>query len=325
MLKKISRITGIILAVLFAGLLLLMGVCYGIYYSPVAADLPCRNCSGEAQAVTIGGFDLYYRAVGQPGKNPPVVLLHGGPGMSSQTFKRKFDFLSEGYQVIYYDQRGSGNSQIKPDSSAYTIDQLVEELESLRRDKLKSEQMILVGHSAGGALAQRYAMKYPQRVNKMVLVTALPANGGLAVGGLGMDAVVAVLNVLSGNTPPRDPQQADARFAEIGYQASLSRLFDPAHPELIQDFGYYSFAVNRDLTRSTYGGNFDAQLKQLPFETLILYGAGDRSDFTGETAARQMYSVLPHATLVGFARSGHWPYLEEPERFQQVLREFLSQ
>jgi proline iminopeptidase len=321
--RRIFKIAGIAAAVLAVGFGLLLGVSYVMYYSPVPAELPCRGCTGEAQAVRVNGFDLYYRAAGQHGENAPVVLLHGGPGMSSQTFKNGFDFLADRYEVVYYDQRGSGNSQIKAENAYYTMDQLVEELESLRRDVLQSDQMVLVGHSAGGALAQRYAMKYPDHVNKMILVGALPANGGFKAGGLPLDALVSMLNIVSGNIPPRDPQEADAKFMALGYQMSIPRLYDPTHPEILHDFGYASFAVNRELTRSTYGGNYDDQLKTLTVKTLIIYGAGDNSSFTGEAAAQHMHETLPNSTLVRFERSGHWPYLEEPERFQQVLGEFL--
>ena len=163
--RSILRIGGLLLAGLLVVLLFVAGLSYYLYYSPKPADLPCRGCVGDARAVNVNGFDLYYRSVGAHSEKPPVVMLHGGPGMSSQTFKKGFDFLAEpGFQVIYYDQRGSGNSQIKPDSGYYTIGQLVEELEALRRDVIGSEQIMLVGHSAGGALAQRYALAYPQHV-----------------------------------------------------------------------------------------------------------------------------------------------------------------
>lgn len=320
---KILKISASVFASLLVGFVILLGVSYLIYYSPSPADLPCRGCSGEAQLVRVNGFDLYYRTLGQRGNNPPVVVLHGGPGMSSQTFKQGLDFLSDSYQVVYYDQRGSGNSQIKADVSLYTIAQLVEDLEVIRRDVLRSDQLILIGHSAGSALAQRYALKYPQHVQKMILVGGLPANGGFTTAGVPLDAIVALLNIFAGNTPPADPLQADARAAESAYRNSIPRLYDPSHPEILHEFGYISFAVNRDLTRSTYGGNFDEALRQLPVQTLIIYGAGDVSTFTGETAARQMHALLRNSTLVGFDRSGHWPYLEEPQRFQQVLREFI--
>ncbi len=136
--KKILRISGIILIALLLLVAIFGGVSYYLYYSPQAANLPCRGCDGAAQAVPINGFDLYYRTIGKDRAHAPVVLLHGGPGQSSQTFKDGFNFLADKYWVIFYDQRGSGNSQIKPGASFYTIENLVEELETLRRDVIRN-------------------------------------------------------------------------------------------------------------------------------------------------------------------------------------------
>ena len=79
---------------------------------------------------------------------------------------------------------------------------------------------------------------------------------------------------------------------------------------------------SREVTRSTFGGSFDDRLRQLDVQTPIIYGVAD-SPSTGESMAQHLNSVIPGSTLVRFERSGHWPYLEEPERFQPVLGDFL--
>lgn len=316
---------GIVLAGLLVVSALVCSAAYVLFYAPPPATLPCRQCDGDARSVRVDGFDLYYRALGQRGVTAPVVLLHGGPANSSQTFKGAFDFLAAQYEVIYYDQRGSGNSQIKPAPGEYTIDQLVQELDTLRRDVIKADKIVVVGHSAGGALAQRYALAHGDHVEKLVLIGSVLPNGGMESSGLLLDAGYALINVFGGNLPPRDPLEADARFARLSYTTSQSRLYDPSRPELLQDFGYMSFAVNRDLTRSTFGGNFDAALRQVPVKTLIICGLADRSSFTGEPVAQHLHAVLPNSTLAVFEKSGHWPYLEEPEHFRQVMLDFLAE
>jgi len=168
--RKVGKVILAVFACVILAVLLFFGISYRVYYSTQAADLPCRNCTADAQAVNVNGFDLYYRVVGTNTTNPPIVVVHGGPGMSSQTFKKSFDFLADEYRVIYYDQRDSGNSQIKPDTSYYTIDLLVEELETFRSQVIGADKIILVGHSAGGALFQRYAIQYNQHGNKTILV-----------------------------------------------------------------------------------------------------------------------------------------------------------
>jgi len=325
MIRNILRIIGSVLLMLMMLLVTTGAASYYLYYSPQGADLPCRGCDREARAVNVNGFDLYYREIGGSTDNTPIVLLHGGPGQSSQTFKDGFDFLANEHRVIFYDQRGSGNSQIKPDRKLYTIDLLVEELETLRRDVIQAEKIILIGHSAGGALTLRYAMKYPEHVEKIVLVCALPPNGGLPMGGLLMDSIVATMNVFGGNLPPADPLEADQQFNNLIRKSNMNRMYDPERTDLFDGMGYASFAVNRDLTRSTYGGNFDEQLSELGMPTLILYGEADHSSFTGMDAARHMHELIPNSVLAGFEHSGHWPYLEEPQQFENILLDFLDQ
>ncbi|MBK6794893.1 MAG: alpha/beta fold hydrolase [Anaerolineales bacterium] len=155
----------VILAVLVL-IALYVAIAYYLYNRVLPQSRPCVDC---ATPVHINGYDLYYRELGTDKGAPPVILVHGGPGHSSLSFKNGFDFLAEQTRVIFYDQRGSGNSQIKPNPEDYTIEQLVEELEALRRDVVKADMVILVGHSFGSALVQRYALKYPQHVEKMVI------------------------------------------------------------------------------------------------------------------------------------------------------------
>ena len=62
----------------------------------------------------------------------------------------------------------------------------------------------------------------------------------------------------------------------------------------------------------------------MTFPTLIVYGKAD-SSYTGEAVAQHLHEVLSNSTLVQMEQSGHWPYLEEPQRFEEVLHEFLTE
>jgi proline iminopeptidase len=323
-LGKFLQVTGLIILGLLGLLAIFMLISSYLYYSPQAANLPCRQCGGLAKAVKVNGFDLYFRELGQDNGKAPVVMVHGGPGMSSQTFKDGFDFLASQRRVIFYDQRGSGFSQIKPDPANYTFEAMINDLETLRRDVLKVDKMVLVGHSAGGELVQRYTLLYSQHVERMILVSSLPANGGLESSGPLVDAVVAGMNVLSGNLPPADPEKADVWYGQLCEQGGQKRLYDPSRMDLIQNAGYISFVTNREVTRTALGGNFDQALSQLPVKTLLIYGAADNG-YTGQAVMDHLHSLLPDSTLVRFDKSGHWPYLEEPEKFRQVVDDFLLQ
>jgi proline iminopeptidase len=262
-----------------------------------------------------------------PGNGPaadpaPIVLLHGGPGHSSRSFKQGFDFLARDHRVILYDQRGSGYSQIKPDSSLYTIDQLVEELETIRRDVIRADKIILVGHSAGGALVQRYALAHPEHVERMILVSSIRINNGVGIPLL-WDIFSPVLYALGPGLPPADPGTADAWFSKLMLATSLPRLYDPGNRSLIEDSGYISFATWREVSRSLEGPDFSGELRKLRVTTLVTYGAAD-AGATGKANAAAICGLLSNCTLVGFEHSGHWPFLEEPEAFEEAILSFLA-
>jgi proline iminopeptidase len=307
-----------LLAVL-ALLALYAAYAYFAYNRVLPQDRPCVDCAPPAH---VNGYDLYYRELGTDKGAPPVILVHGGPGHSSLSFKNGFDFLAEQTRVIFYDQRGSGNSQIKPNSEDYTIEQLVEELETLRRDVVKADKVILVGHSFGSALVQRYAIKYPQHVEKMVIAGGIRINNGMSnrfvwkyFGGLLYSTALGF--------PPADPAAADAWFTQNTEKDNSNRLFDKTNTAILEDTGTVSFAPWREISFSLVGYDYKKELSRLNVPTLFIYGIAD-SPYTGKPVADELCATLPNCQSVEFTQSGHWAFLEEPEKFQQVVKDFLD-
>jgi len=280
---------------------------------------PCVDCATPAH---VNGYDLYYRELGTDKGAPPVILVHGGPGHSSLSFKNGFDFLAEQTRVIFYDQRGSGNSQIKPNPEDYTIEQLVEELEALRRDVVKADKVILVGHSFGSALIQRYAIKYPQHVEKMVIAGGIRINNGMNNRFIWKWFGGALYSTALG-FPPADSKSADAWFTKSSEKDNPQRLFDKTKTDLLKDTGTVSFAPWREISFSLVGYDYKKELSQLQVPTLFIYGVAD-SQYTGKPVADKLCATLPNCQSVEFTQSGHWTFLEEPEKFQQVLNDFLD-
>ncbi len=117
-----------------------------------------------------GVFNVWTKRVGD---NPKikVLLLHGGPGATHEYFEC-FDsfFPKEGIEFYYYDQLGSAYSDNPNDSSLWTIDRFVEEVETVRKAlHLDSSNFYLLGHSWGGVLATEYALKYQQNLKGLVI------------------------------------------------------------------------------------------------------------------------------------------------------------
>jgi proline iminopeptidase len=309
----------VILAILII-LTLYAATAYHIYNRVLPQSRPCVDCATPAH---VNGYDLYYRELGTDKGVPPVILVHGGPGHSSLSFKDGFDFLAKQTRVIFYDQRGSGNSQIKPNPKDYTIEQLMEELEALRRDVVKAGKIILVGHSFGSALVQRYAIKYPQHVEKMVIVGGIRINNGTSnrfiwkwFGGLLYSTALGF--------PPADPQTADEWFTKSSEKDNPNRLFNKTNTHLLENTGTLSFAPWREISFSLVGYDYKKELSQLQVPTLFIYGIAD-SPYTGKPVADELCTTIPNCQSAEFTQSGHWSFLEEPEKFQEVMNDFLFQ
>ncbi len=114
-----------------------------------------------------GKYKVWTKKVGN-GKIK-VLLLHGGPGFTHDYFECFEDFLPKNnIQFYYYDQLGSGNSDIPTDTTLWRIPRFVEEVEQVRKG-LGLDHFYLLGHSWGGMLAMEYLQKYQQHVKGAIL------------------------------------------------------------------------------------------------------------------------------------------------------------
>jgi pimeloyl-ACP methyl ester carboxylesterase len=156
----------------------------------------------------------------------------------------------------------------------------------------------------------------------MVLVSSIQINNGVSIP-LVWDVLSPTLFVLGVGIPPADPEAANAWFAKVMLTSSLPRLYDLGTRSLIEDSGYISFATWRDVSRSLEGADYSEDLRQLPVRTLVIYGVADAA-YTGEANATAPCTLLPDCTLARFEHSGHWAFLEEPDRFAQELMAFLA-
>jgi proline iminopeptidase len=106
-------------------------------------------------------------------QKPVCFVLHGGPGGDHTGFKPTMSPLSEYMQLIYIDNRGSGQSDRGPQST-YTLENNIDDLEELR-NYLGLDKVVLLGHSYGGMVAQSFAVKYPDSVQGLILITTSPS------------------------------------------------------------------------------------------------------------------------------------------------------
>lgn len=118
----------------------------------------------------VADVELHYQRLGE---GPPLVLVHGGPGIGHHYLRDGMDSLAEaGFELIYYDQRGSGGTPIG-DPDRVTFAGGIEDLDRLRRE-LGLKELNLVGHSFGAVLALLYAAEHPERTHSLLLCNTAP-------------------------------------------------------------------------------------------------------------------------------------------------------
>lgn len=140
------------------------------YFAPRDSGLQTAGIKMIPISTPVGNFHVWTKTIGN---NPriKVLLLHGGPAMTHE-YMECFEsfFPREGFEMIEYDQLGSFYSDQPADSSLWTIDHFVEEVEQVRKALgLNKDNFYLLGNSWGGMLAMQYALKYQDNLKGLII------------------------------------------------------------------------------------------------------------------------------------------------------------
>ena len=281
--------------------------------------------------VTSNGVRLYYEVEGE-GK--PLILLSGGPGFSHD-YLQEMRSLCRYARLVFFDQRGTGKSD-KADPSTYTIDANVEDVENLRRS-LNLGRCIVLGHSWGGMLAQAYALKYPQGVSKLILADTFSSIEDLNSAFARMrDAVPELIRAIydkyeneglykGRETYPPEYQKA----VEVAYEPVFIGIPPPGY--LTEMFAKVAYDVYRIMwgeesefkvigTLAEF--NVESRLGEIRAPTLVIVGG---SDIVSVPVAQKTARPIRGSKLEIFEHSRHFPFIEEKERFIEVVRSFILQ
>lgn len=264
---------------------------------------------------------LFGRWVG--GTDPVIVTLHGGPGASHDYLRPQFDRLATGRTLLYYDQRGGGQSAVARetplDARAHVAD-----LEAVVRAEPRPVPATLLGFSWGGLLALLFALEHPDLVERLALVGTAPAWPEARAQ---YDAEFQRRQAAPGIAAARAElsrsglreQDPDA-FWRRAFELSVAGYFkDPAHARNLTPFRVNARA-QRAVTAGLEGTDLRSRLPAVRAETLILHG---RYDPVPLSASRTLVSLMPNARLIEFEDSGHALYTEETDRFVREMDAFL--
>lgn len=322
----------------------LITLCFGAGFRGVQGQSPLSV--GEHQAVE-NGVKLWYKVAGtsQPGQ-APVLFLHGGPGYNSYSFEHTIGKqLESQMQIIYFDERGSGRSE-RPVDEDYRMPTLVADLEALR-ESLGVPKLTLMGHSFGGTIALEYAARYPEHVQKLVILDGaadMPATFALWRSEIEQRYPLQWKRALRGDRGKK-LELAEAKHdscavakTEFGLEMSVLQSVDGQHFHNWQQFHDQHYQEEQsaldkasglqntgEISNAYFGADspfpcYDfTAFSRLTMPTLIMVGKYDGA--IGPEQMRTLAARLPNGR---FDESAHFVYAEQPNKFVKDVESFLA-
>lgn len=258
--------------------------------------------------VQSGDAVLHAELIGDPAEQPVLAFVNS-LGTDFRIWDQVAARFAEDYCILLYDKRGHGLSDLG--QGPVTIDRHVDDLVALL-DEFGIEQLGLVGLSIGGLIAQRFALRAPDRLAALVLsdtaakigdaegwnnrIAAIEAGGLESIGDATMERWFTAAYRGAEAMPMRVWRNMLTRQSAAGYIASSAAIRDA------------------DLT---------ADLGRIDVPTLVLVGEDDRA--TPPDLARTMAEAIPGARFSVIPGAGHLPCIEQPEAMADLIEDLLDQ
>jgi len=275
------------------------------------------------------------------GENPKIklLLLHGGPGMTHEQYANFKDYLpQEGIEFIWYDQLGSARSDQPDDSSLWTIERFVDEVEQVRKELgLNKVNFYLLGQSWGGMLGMEYGFKYQDNLKGLVICNMMSS----------LDEYEKYAKEVLG------PQMPPEVFAEVMEIEKSGDFENPRYMELLGEYHYPQHVLRKpmdewpeEITRmmsqvnpnvyvfmqghsefgitpgaSLEGWDVRDQLSTITIPTLVVGGEHDTMD---PKHMEWMAQEIPNARYLFCPEGSHLSQYDDPEHFFPGLIQFLK-
>ncbi|MGE5416188.1 MAG: alpha/beta fold hydrolase [Acidobacteriota bacterium] len=253
--------------------------------------------------IEVNGIKLAYEDLG-PKDGVPLVCVHGWTA-NRHRWDHQAEYFPATRRFIRFDLRGHGESD-KP-IMRYSIKQFSEDLKGLL-DKLGIEKAILAGHSMGGMTVQQFALDYPERVEKLILVdtcgrfpfNALTRTGVATCGALPFQMFVK-MNIVRAFKPGFSKSKLEefVRLSQNNPQPVVMSCFKEAMAEY----------------------DIMSRLPQIKAQTLVFHGYHDIQLTLDEGCKLAM--LIPNATMK-IVDSGHETPVEVPEQLTKAIAEFIQ-
>jgi proline iminopeptidase len=272
----------------------------------------------KEEFVMLRNLKIYIKRMGE---GVPLLFLHGGPGGEHRYFLPHLNELAFTNELIFYDQRGCGQSEVSENNN-YTFEEEVETIEELRKH-LELEKLNIVCESWGTMLALLYSTKYPQHVNKIFMTAAVGASA---------DGYLQFGKNLEERLSPNDSEAL--KFLSGKYEkgeVDVKEIFKVIDP-------YYLFKkenlIKKSITRSNAVVNqvlgkeiinrYSASVKPELIKNIpILIAQGDSDMITPDDLKELFIKYIPHAEIEVIENCGHWSVIEKPVVLINLIRNYF--
>ncbi len=264
------------------------------------------------------------------GDGDPIILIHGFSDRKEH-WRAQVGALSKYFKVIRMDNRGTGKSD-RPNGD-YTMEVYASDVAGLM-DSLGIEKSHIIGHSLGGMIAQNFAILYPNRVNKLILVNTIP---GLKPPGESIDEAIKMYreNAIAGHEAMmKDPLNEFLKGAKASYSRNFWKIMkeDPKKKfhniwsveDLVEEKVKFGPTV-KDLSNQAHAlstHNTYERLHEIKREVLILSAEKDKS--CPVSMGAKMHELIPNSKFEVIEGAGHQSILEKAPEVNQVIIDFLK-
>ena len=225
-----------------------------------------------------------------------IIFLHGW-GVSSEIFEPLFYYLKNDFEVYSLDLPGFGDSPIEKPLVLKDYAETVYEF--LRKNKI--ENPIIVGHSFGGAVATKLAILHPESVSKLILVGASAIRQPRRK--------MILIKKAADFIKPLMPKKLRKIILKL-LKLDKTDYAQIESPELKETF------------RNVIGEDLKPYLPSIKSPTLIIWGEKDA--VTPLSEGKLIAETIPDAKLVVVKNAGHFLFLEKPDEFIKLIKEFAS-
>ena len=274
----------------------------------------------------VNGINLCYDIYGN---GYPVILLHGFSDRKEH-WRAQVGDLSKHFKIIRLDNRGAGKSD-RPDGE-YSMEVYASDVAGLM-ECLEIKKAHIIGHSMGGMIAQNFAILYPNRLNKLILLNTLP---GLKPPGEPLEDFITIQmkSAITGQDAIlKDPDNAFVDGAKPSYSRKFWKLMKEnpkkkfhgiwSVEDLIDEkINYGPTAI--DLSNQTHAlstHNTYERLHEIESEVLIISAEKDKS--CPKSMGEKMHELIPKSKFIVIEGAAHQDILERAPEINKFIIEFL--